>query len=70
MLWLANIRNTLEKNRMLSFFINSYDDKPLSINKRFFQTLSDEFHQNAFETKEENSKLITCAFFKKKIFSD
>ena len=29
LLRLANIRNTLEKNGMLSFFINSYNDKPL-----------------------------------------
>ena len=29
LLRLANIRNTLEKNGMLSFCINSYDDKPL-----------------------------------------
>lgn len=55
-------------NGMLSFFINAYDDKPLFINKRIFQTLSDEFHQNAFETiKEGNSKLRTYAIFKKKI---
>ena len=68
LLWLENIRNTLEKHGMLSFFINSYDDKPLFINKRIFQTLSDEFHQNAFETiKEGNSKLRTYALFKKKI---
>ena len=68
LMWVANIRNTLEKNGMVSFFINSYDDKPLFINRRIFQTLSDIFHQNAFETiKEEKSKLRTCAIFKKNI---
>ena len=36
LLWLANIRNTLEKNGKLSFFINSYDDKPPFINKTNF----------------------------------
>ena len=51
LLWLANIRNALEKNGMLSFFINSYHEKPLCINKRIFQTLSDEFHQNALKLK-------------------
>ena len=68
LIWVANIRNTLENNGMLSFFINSYDDKSLFINKNIFQTLSDVFHQNAFETiKEENSKLRTHAIFKKNI---
>ena len=68
LIWVANIRNILEKNGMVSFFINSYDDKPLFINKRIFQTLSDVFHHNAFETiKEENSKLRTYAIFKKNI---
>ena len=70
LVWVANIRNILEKNgmAMLSFFINSYDDKPLIINKRIFQTLSDVFLQNAFEAiKEENSKLRTYAIFKKNI---
>ena len=68
LIWVANIRNTLEKNGMLSFFINSCDDKPLFINRRIFQTLSDVFHQNAFESiNEENSKLRTNAIFKKNI---
>ena len=53
---------------MLSFFINSYDDKPLFVNKRIFQTLSDQFHQNAFESiNSDSSKLRTYATFKKGI---
>ena len=31
--------------------INSYETKFAFINKKLFQTLSDEFHQNAFEVK-------------------
>ena len=66
LLWIESIRNTLEKNGMLSFYINTYDNKPCFINKRIFQTLSDVFHQNAFETiKEMKSKLRTYAIFKK-----
>ena len=65
--WILSIKNILEKNGMLSFFKNSYDDKPLFINNRLFQTLSDEFHQAAFASiKNENSKLRTYAIFKKK----
>ena len=68
LIWVANIRNTLEKNGMVSFFTNSYDDKPLFINKRIFQTLSHVFHQNAFESiKEKSSKLRTYGIYKKNI---
>ena len=68
LLWIAGIKSTLERNGMLSFFINTYNDKPLFINKRIFQTLTDQFHQNAFESiNQENSKLRTYAIFKKQI---
>ena len=68
LLWITNIRNILEKNGMLNFFINSYDDKPPFINKRIFQTLTDGFHQVAFASiNEESSKLRTYATFKKSI---
>ena len=67
-LWITSIRNDLEKNDMLNFFINSYDDKPPFINKRIFQTLTDGFHQVAFASiNEESSKLRTYATFKKSI---
>ena len=63
--WILGIKQTLEKNGMASFFINKYDDKPNFINKRLFQTLCDQFHQNAFETiRNEGSKLRTYAIFK------
>ena len=66
--WLSNIRKTLETNGMLCFFLNQYENKPLCVNKKIFQTLSDQFHQNAFEKiKNENSKLRTYATFKTEI---
>ena len=68
LLWITGIKSTLERNGMLSFFINTYNDKPFFINKRIFQTLIDQFHQNAFDSiKQENSKLRTYAIFKKQI---
>ena len=68
--WTANIKNTLERNGMLNFFINPFNDKLIFINKKIFQTLLDEFHQNSFASiKEEKCKLRTYALclFKKKI---
>ena len=68
LLWVTRIKNILENNGMLSFFLNSYDNKPSFINKRVFQTLSDEFHQTSFESiRDDNSKLRTYGIFKKKI---
>ena len=68
LLWVANLKNILENNGMLNFFINSYANKPSFVNKRVFQTLSDEFHQNSFESiKNDNSKLRTYGIFKNKI---
>ena len=67
-MWLTSIRSTLETNGMLSFYATSYHEKPCFIYKRFFQRLSDQFHQNAFSTiNDENSKLRTYAIYKTKI---
>ena len=53
---------------MLSLYINSYENKPLFIHKKLFQTLSDCFHQKAFETiNNDKSKLRTYAIFKNEI---
>ena len=50
---------------MLSLFINSYENKPFLYIR---STLSDTFHQNAFETiNNGKSKLRTYAIFKKDI---
>ena len=53
---------------MLILFLNDYENKPLFIHKKVFQVLSDQFHQNAFETiNNEKSKLRTYSIFKTKI---
>ena len=66
--WISSIKTILESKGMLNFFINSYETKPSFINKKLLQILSDEFHQNAFESiRSEHSKLRTYACFKTKI---
>ena len=66
--WISSIKEYLETNGMLSFFINSYENKPFFVHKKLFQTLSDKFHQNAFETiNNDKSKLRTYAIFKTEI---
>ena len=65
--WILSIKKLLEENGMLIFFLNTQDDdgKPCFINKKIFQCLCDQFHQNAFETiRKEGSKLRTYAIFK------
>ena len=49
LLWITNIKHALENNGMLVYFINSYDSKPLFISRKIYVTVSDEFHQNAFQ---------------------
>ena len=67
-LWLSNIKRTLEHNGMLSHYLNQYVNEPLFIYKKIFQTLSDQFHQNTFQSiNSEVSKLRTYAIFKTKI---
>ena len=66
--WISNIKVTLDKNGMTSFYTNSHNDKPLFIHKKIFQTLSDIFHQEAFSTiTDETSKLRTYGILKKEI---
>ena len=66
--WISSIKEYLEKNGMLSLYLNTYENKPFFIHKKLFQTLSDSFHQNAFETIQNNkSKLRTYAIFKTEI---
>ena len=63
--WIDNIKSTLEKNGMLSFYLGDFSDKHPFISKRLFERLVDTFHQNAFATiKSEKSKLRTYAIFK------
>ena len=67
-MWLSNIKMNLEHNGMLIHYLNQYENKPLFIYKKIFQTLSDQFHQNALQSiNNEGSKLRTYALFKTKI---
>ena len=60
--WLSNIKGILEGKGMLNLYINSYENNPTFVNKKIFQTLSDEFHQHSFQNiHREQSKLRTDA---------
>ena len=67
--WDLAIKECLEINGLLYFYENSnYNDKSAFAHKRLFQTLCDQFHQNAFAAiQREESKLRTYAIFKTKI---
>ena len=66
--WMTNIKSTLERNGMMCFFINTFQDKPLFISNKLFLRLSDEFHQNALERINNNqSKLRTYNLLKQNI---
>ena len=66
--WLSGIKTMLETKGMLNLYINSYGNKPAFINKKIFQTLTDEFHQHAFANiRREQSKLRTYAVLKTEI---
>lgn len=65
LVWTRNIRNVLEGNGMLCFYLNDYSQFSNFIHKKFFQVLVDSFHQDAFsEIKSSGSKLRSYALFK------
>ena len=66
--WVTNTKDPLDKNGMLCFYINCYENKPPFIHKKIFQKLSDIFHQEAFSTiTSTQSKLRTYGLLKKQI---
>ena len=66
--WIINIKGTLEKNGMMCFFINTFQETPLFVFKKLFLRLSDEFHQNALGRINDNqSKLRTYNLLKQEI---
>ena len=66
--WIKGIKLTLEKHGMLNFYMDDFAGKPPFIRKILVQRLSDNFHQNSFESiKSETSKLRTYGIFKKEI---
>ena len=70
LIWVSNIKEYMEKNGMLSFFINSCENNPLFIyiylylfiHNNQFETAVDNFHPNLFETiRNKESKLrVLC----------
>ena len=68
LIWISRIRDCLEKNGLLGLYLNNYDNKPPFVHSKISQSLSDQFHQNAFEKiKGEDSKLRTYSIYKDKI---
>ena len=66
--WISSIKEFLERNGLLDLFMNSYENKPIFIHKKLFQRLLDKFHQNSFESIQNNQgKLRTYGIFKKEI---
>ena len=65
--WIEGIKGTLENNGMLCLYQTTDGNTPI-VYRKIFQRLSDQFHQNAFESiKKEESKLRTYAIFKENI---
>ena len=56
--WILNIKGTLEKNGMMCFFINAFQEKPPFVFKKLFLRLSDEFHQNALGRINDNQSKL------------
>ena len=47
--WIKTIKGHLEKNGLLSLFLNEYPDAPSFIHRKLYKSLVDQFHQNSFE---------------------
>ena len=57
---ISTIKDSLEINDRRYLFLNNCETNPLFIHKKIFQTLSDQFHQIAFETiRKDEIKLRT-----------
>ena len=70
--WTSNIKTLLESNGLLQSFLTinnvTKNNKEAPIEKLIFQRLSDQFHQNAFESiRAESSKLKTYSTLKNSI---
>ena len=63
--WDLSIKSLLETNGMLNFYIDNPEPEYPFVYKKLFDRLSDNFHQNAFESINGiSSKLRTYALFK------
>ena len=66
--WICGVKGILERNGLLSLFINKYPNKLPFIHNKLYKTLADQFHQNAFASiNNQESKLRTYALFKNNI---
>ena len=66
--WINGVKYILERNGMLSFYLNNYSSNPPFISKRLFDRMCDTFHQNSFASiNQDTSKLRTYALFKKDV---
>jgi len=63
--WIQGIKGHLQRNGLLSLFLNEYPEAPNFIHKKLYGTMTDQFHQNAFTTiRNPEGKLRTYALVK------
>ena len=66
--WIQQIQDHLEKNGLLSLFINEYPEAPYFICKKLYKNLVDQFFQNSFaDIRLGDGKLRTYALIKTQI---
>ena len=66
--WIQGIEGYLQRNGLLSLFLNEYPEVPNFIHKKLYGIMVDQFHQNAFATiRTPQSKLRTYALIKTEI---
>ena len=66
--WIQGIKGHIQRNGLLSLFINEYPDAPDFIHKKLYQIMVDQFNQNAISSiQNSESKLRTYALIKSEI---
>ena len=66
--WIQGIKGHIQRNGLLSLFINEYPDAPDFIHKKLYQIMVDQFNQNAISSiRNSESKLRTYALIKSEI---
>ena len=66
--WVTRIKHIFESNGLLGFFQTPQTNGNVKMENLVYQRLSDQFHQNSFESiKLETSKLRTYSLLKKEI---
>ena len=63
--WIQGVKGYLQRNGLLTLFLNEYPEAPYFIHKKVYGIMVDQFHQNAFSTiRNPESKLRTYALIK------